>query len=254
MPEKKKIIANEIIELDQVSSTNDYAYQLALDGKQEGCVVVATEQTTGKGRLGRKWDSPAYLGLWFSIILRPTAQAPAATLYPFFASVAIVKTIQKLFSLTPDVKWPNDLLINQKKFCGILTEAAFERQQIKFLILGIGINTNQTPADFLPEMRAVSTSIRQEIGEWVNNQMFLQQLLTQLDSYYSIVLKQGFAPIINLWKSFCRSLGQTIALKQPETTMKGIFHNLDQDGSLILRQENGQLVKILSGDLDYLKK
>ncbi|MBN2092146.1 biotin--[acetyl-CoA-carboxylase] ligase [candidate division KSB1 bacterium] len=254
MPEKMKKIGNELIELDRIPSTNDYAFKLALDGKKEGCVVIATEQTAGKGRLGRKWDAPAYLGLWFSIILRPPAPTTAATLYPFFASVAIVKAIQKLFHLTPDVKWPNDLLLNQKKFCGILTEAAFEQQKIKFLVLGIGINTNQTPEDFLPELRKYSTSIRHEIGEWINNQMLFHELLAQLNLYYSIVRQQGFAPILKLWKSFCQSLGQTIALKQPEETMKGIFHNLDPDGGLILRQEDGRLVKILSGDLDFLKK
>jgi BirA family biotin operon repressor/biotin-[acetyl-CoA-carboxylase] ligase len=253
MPEKMKKIGNDLIELDRVSSTNDYAFKLALAGQKEGCVVLANEQIAGKGRLGRRWDSPAGLGLWFSIVLRPPAPATMASLYPFFASVAIVKVIQKLFNLTSDVKWPNDLLLNQKKFCGILTEAVFEKQKVKFLILGIGINTNQEPADFLPEMRMSATSIRHETGNWIDQQHLLQELLAQLDTYYSIVLEEGFSPILNLWKSFCPSFGQTIALKQLDETMKGIFHNLDPDGSLILRQEDGRLIKILSGDLNYFK-
>lgn len=254
MPEMMKKIGNEVIKFDRITSTNDYAFKLAQEGKPEGCVIIANEQTAGKGRLGRRWISPAGLGLWFSIILRPPAPATIATLFPFFVSVAIVNAIENLFHLIPDVKWPNDLLLNQRKFCGILTEAAFERQRIKFLVLGIGINTNQTAADFLPEIRKQSTSLRQEIGVWINHQVLLQEILAQLNYYYEIVQKQGFALIIEQWKSFCTSLGQIISLRQTEKTTNGIFHDLDQDGSLILQQVDGRLVKIFSGDYDYLIK
>lgn len=250
MAATNKIIGNRLIILDSVSSTNEYAWQLAAEGIPEGCVVRAQVQTAGKGRLGRRWLSQNELGLWFSVILRPSISASYACLIPFFASIAVRKSIQACFQLMPHVKWPNDLLIDYKKICGILSEARFESQHLDYIILGIGLNLHHRLNDFPPDLqkKAASLAMFAEIPQ--DTSFFFEHLLKNLNSFYKLIQQHKFALIIELWKSFCTDLGQTIHLNQNNKIVSGVFHDLAEDGALVLKQGE-KLVRIVAGDLEY---
>jgi len=246
-------IGNRIIRLKSVRSTNDYAYQLAARGMPEGCIVVAEEQTAGKGRLGRQWNSPRQQGLWFSVILRPLIPSRLVTLFPFLASVAVAQSIQTCFQITPHLKWPNDLLINHKKIGGILTEAATESNVIKFIILGIGINVYQQPEDFPPALRAKAGSISLFTTREIDLNQFFRQIQQDFNSDYSLAQKHGFTPILKRWKSLCKELHQPITLHHNNQILSGIFYDLAVDGGLLLQQPN-RLIKIVAGEIQFEKE
>lgn len=248
MPTSDRLIGNQIIHLAHVDSTNNYAYRLAVEGAPEGVLVLADEQSAGRGRRGKNWYSTPGLGLWFSCILRPNLPASMATVFPFFASVALIQSIKTFFPLNPQVKWPNDLLVNQKKLAGILSEVTFEMQQIKFIILGIGINVNQSAADFPENIRERAISLAQAIGTPLDTHDFLNQVRFDLDRYYQMLKQRGFGPIRSLWKANCPDLGRLIEIRQAHTLFKGIFQDLAPDGSLILQQSDGTKIRITSGE------
>lgn len=248
MPNDSKIIGNQIIRLVTVPSTNSYSFDLARQGMAEGCVVRAANQTAGKGRLGRCWDSQANQGLWFSFILRPQFAVSQVGLIPFFVSVAVAESVKSCLNLTVQVKWPNDLLFNGKKICGILSEAEFEKQQLKFLIIGVGLNVSHQPDDFPPELRAKAGSLRMFTEAVIDSELLFEQILYDLNFYYHRIRHEGFGFILEIWKSFCDCLGKPVEVHQQTQILKGIFHNLAPDGSLLLKQGT-EIVRVLAGDL-----
>jgi BirA family biotin operon repressor/biotin-[acetyl-CoA-carboxylase] ligase len=253
MPSTDKIIGNRIIRLATVPSTNTFAFRLAQEGTPEGCVVRADQQTAGRGRLGRRWDSRANLGLWFSFILRPEFPASQACLIPFFVSAALVESVQTCFQITPQVKWPNDLLFNGKKICGILSEAEFEKQQLKFLVVGVGINLWHLPEDFPPELRSKAGALQMFTDLPIDPEAFFQQILDDLNFFYDQVRQKGFDLILEIWKSFCDSLGKPIEVRQHSQLLTGVFHDLAPDGSLLLKCGR-EIIRVLAGDVKSVKE
>jgi len=243
-------IGSQIIRLDSVASTNDYAHQLALQGMAEGCVVIARQQIAGKGRFNRKWDSQNDLGLWFSIIFRPPISARHATIFPFFTSVALVHSLKTHLDLTVQLKWPNDLLINKKKIGGILSEVEFNRRFVKFVIIGIGINLFHSPNDFPAELQQKAGSLSMFSKAPLATGSLFETILADLNHYYKIVNRDGFETIIREWKTNCPYFKQTIQLRQSTRKIQGSFHDLAPDGSLILQQGN-ELLKISAGDIEF---
>lgn len=153
-------IGRDIRVFRETTSTNDSTERLARDGVAEGVVVFAESQTKGRGRLGRRWSSPAGKGLWFSILLRPKISPQAVTQITIASAVSLRRAIKNVTGLTPEIKWPNDLLLNGLKIAGILTELSSEPDAIKHVILGIGVDVNLTSEDFPEELRTVATSLR----------------------------------------------------------------------------------------------
>src|SRR5580698_6118454 len=162
---KTKIIGRDIQVFEETSSTNDVVEKLARDGVREGAVVFAESQTKGRGRLGRKWISPARKGLWFSILLRPAMRPATVTQLTIAAATALFRAIHLQTGLTPEIKWPNDILIRGKKVAGILTELSAELDKVKYVILGIGLDVNLGAGEFPPELRKLATSLKIESGQ-----------------------------------------------------------------------------------------
>ncbi len=158
---RTKILGHPFLYFRELASTNDMAKELAMRGTREGTVVVVETQTSGRGRLKRKWISPQG-GLWLSIILRPRIQSKHAPKLTLMASVAVAKTLSKLFPLKVEIKWPNDILINHKKVCGILTEAKTKGEALNFVIVGIGINANFDVNTLPVYLRDSSTTLKEE--------------------------------------------------------------------------------------------
>jgi len=245
-----KVLGKEVISYKKVDSTNDIAYELAEKKMKEGTVVFADEQAHGKGRHGRQWVSPPKGGVYMSCILRPDMAPSEIPKITLMAAVAVAKAIRVLTGLTATIKWPNDILIDGKKVCGILTEMKAEQDSIDFIVLGIGINVN-TSAKALPK---TATSIGAELraagkDEQVSRIELAKNVLETLEKYYNVLTKNGASPIIEEWKELSAMIGSRIKVVLPKRTFEGLAHDLDRDGALIVRSDSGVLEKVSSGDI-----
>lgn len=244
-----RVIGRDIRVFQETNSTNDLADRLARDGVEEGTVVFAEKQSRGRGRMGRLWASPPGLGLWFSVILRPRLTPQAATQLTIAAATAARRAIQRITGLEPDIKWPNDLLLDGRKTAGILTEMGAELDKIKYLIIGIGVNVNLTEADFPQELRRVATSLRTTLGRPIHRPELAAQLLRELDEDYARVTSGHFDSVAEEWSRHCRTLGQRVAILQGDRRLEGRAEGLDHDGALLLRNARGRLERIIGGDV-----
>src|SRR5882762_5684300 len=159
---KTKVVGRDIRVFEETTSTNDVIEKLARDGVKEGVVVFAESQTKGRGRLGRKWISPAKKGLWFSVLLRPNLRPQEITQLTVASATALRRAIQSHTGLKPEIKWPNDVLVHGKKVAGILTELSGELDHVRYVILGIGVDVNLSPGEFPPDLRKLATSLKAE--------------------------------------------------------------------------------------------
>ncbi|HHY46943.1 MAG TPA: biotin--[acetyl-CoA-carboxylase] ligase [Firmicutes bacterium] len=187
--------------LDQVDSTNRLAQSLASEGAPEGTVVWARHQTSGRGRLGRSWSSPAGKGLWFSIVLTPAVSPATVSQIPLVAAVAVARSVVRVTQLTPRIKWPNDIMIGRRKVCGILAESRVQGDTLEYVILGIGLNTNATAGDFPPELTTTATSLFLETGKPVDDIALLANILNEIELWYDLWLERGFGPIQEAWQA-----------------------------------------------------
>ncbi|MDR6224459.1 biotin--[acetyl-CoA-carboxylase] ligase [Desmospora profundinema] len=233
----------------QVASTQPLAHEWAREGAAEGSLVITEEQTQGRGRLGRIWHSPPYSGIWMSLVLRPAiplTQAPQLTL---MASVAVTRALRRVTGLDIRIKWPNDLLIDGKKICGILTELRGEQDQVQYVVLGMGINVNVTP-DFWPEeLKGKGTSLAIAGGRTYRRVELITAILKELEGIYEGFLTHGFEPIRILWEEYAAMLGTTIRAHTPHGEVTGEAIGLDPTGALILRQGDTK-IPIFSSDID----
>ncbi|WP_335869692.1 biotin--[acetyl-CoA-carboxylase] ligase [Bacillus sp. 2205SS5-2] len=234
---------------DSVESTQKLAHILVHDHVPEGTIVIAEEQTAGRGRLMRKWDSPKYTGIWMSVILRPNLPPQKAPQFTLISAVAVVQAIRELTDVEAEIKWPNDLLINGKKITGILTELVAESDKINAVIIGIGINVNQQVESFSEEIKDVATSIRLEGGKPVSRAALVQQILLKLEKYYSLYMREGFYPIKLLWESYAISIGKDIMARTMNETIYGKAMGITDEGVLLVREESGEIREIYSADI-----
>src|SRR5580692_3422680 len=234
---KTKIIGRDIQVFEQTTSTNDVVEKLARDGVREGAVVFAESQTKGRGRLGRKWMSPARKGLWFSILLRPNLRPQEITQLTVASATALRRAIVSQTRLQPEIKWPNDILIGGKKVAGILTEMSAELDRVRHVIPGIGIDVNQDAGEFPPELRKIATSLKIERGESLSRAALAIEVLRELDREYFRVCAGKFSDVANEWEEHCGTIGKEVTVQIGDCKIRGCAESLDDDGSLILRTE-----------------
>lgn len=244
-----QIIGRKVFYCDSVSSTNDLARELARKGAGEGSLVVAEEQTGGKGRLGRGWYSPKYKGIWFSLLLYPPVNPSEASQVTMMAAVALASAIRDETGIVAGIKWPNDLLVGGKKICGILTEMSAEMERINHLVLGAGINANQDQTDFPEEVRSTATSLKVEAGRTVSRVRLLQASLAEFERWYRIWLAQGFSPVLARWKEMSISLNCPVRIHTLNKSWDGWAEDVDEDGALLLRLPDGGLQRLVSGEV-----
>jgi len=237
-----------------LNSTNSKAYQLGLNGAKEGEVVIAESQEKGRGRLGRRWFSPPFLNLYISVILRPKILPHQAPLITLMAAVATADAIEKFSGLPPIIKWPNDILLRDRKVAGLLNEIHSEMDRIHFVILGIGVNLNMDGKMFSKEIRTVATSLKIEIGRRVSRKAFLQFLLLELEAWYSIFLKEGSSPVLKAWRERAQIKGRRVKVTSFGETLAGVAVDVDSDGALILKTEDGKRKRVVAGDVEYSKE
>ena len=251
---KTKWMGKTIHHFHIIDSTNSKAYELALNGAEEGEVVIAESQKKGKGRLGREWFSPLFSNLYLSVILRPKIPPYRASLITLMAAVATADAIQNFSSLEPLIKWPNDILLRAKKVAGLLNEIHSEMDRIHFVILGIGVNLNTDRKMFAREIREVATSLKIEMGQAISRKTFLPCLLQELEKWYEIFLKEGANPVLKAWRDRAQIKGRPVKVTSFGETLVGIAIDVDSDGALILETEHGEQKRVVAGDVEYQAK
>ena len=245
---KTALVGRKVICYDAVDSTNLVLKKLAREGAEDGTVVVADSQGTGRGRMERAFFSPPGKGIWVSILLRPTflpQDAPKCTL---MAAVAVARAMEA-FGLRAEIKWPNDILHDGRKLVGILTEMSAEMDRVNYVVIGIGINVNIAPEDFPAELRAIATSLMQVKGAPMPRVAFLQELLRALDDLYTSVQHEGFAPVLAAWREYAVTLGQEVRVIGPAgEAFEGVAADIDAEGALLVDTAEGRR-RVLAGDV-----
>jgi BirA family transcriptional regulator, biotin operon repressor / biotin---[acetyl-CoA-carboxylase] ligase len=246
---KTRVVGRDIRVFLETTSTNDVAEKLARDGVKEGVVVFAEAQTRGRGRLGRRWISPARTGLWFSVLLRPQLRPELVTQLTIASATALIRAIRGQTELRPEVKWPNDILLGGKKVAGILTELRGELDTVNYVILGIGVDVNLTTPDFPSELRPVATSLRLERGRPVDRAALAASILRELDEDYARATGGGFEALADEWQSQCTTIGREVTIQVGDRKVHGRAESLDSSGALLLRTLHGHLERISGGDV-----
>lgn len=220
---------------NRISSTNEFAKRIARRGAPAGTLVLADAQTSGRGRHGRRWESPPDHGLWFSFIMRSQATAKQLGLLPLLIGGAIVEELEGLFDRAFHVKWPNDVLSGGKKICGILCEAQFTPPTIDYIVVGIGLNVNQRLDDFPAALRENAQSLSMVMEKSLDRKALLIRLLGSLDRAF---FSTDRLPVhkLQLWKNACAELGKIITLRHGSEHMTGVFENVSEQGELVLRR------------------
>ncbi|MCK5553721.1 MAG: biotin--[acetyl-CoA-carboxylase] ligase [Deltaproteobacteria bacterium] len=246
-----QLLGKKIHVFDELDSTNLEAYRMAREGGEEGEVVVADRQLRGKGRLGRQWLSPPGVNLYVSIILRPPIVVRNAPLITLMAAIATVKATKGISGLQPQIKWPNDLLINNKKVAGLLNEMKCKAGKVEFIVLGIGINVNMTLEVVPEEMRSTATSLREELGYDISRVEFLSALLREVEREYQAFLTGEPGRILRQWEEFSQMVGKFVEMRSFNEVIRGKVKGIDSNGSLLLSTPDGSERRVIAGDISH---
>jgi BirA family biotin operon repressor/biotin-[acetyl-CoA-carboxylase] ligase len=246
------VLGRRIIYRTETGSTNIDAYRLAEEGAAEGTVVLADCQTSGKGRLGRRWESPSGVNLYCSVVLRPQLLPHEAPQLTFLSAVAVARAIKLKTGLQPAIKWPNDLLIKGRKVAGLLNEMNAETDRVGFVILGIGVNLNMRSDQFPPDLRYPATSLLIESGSPVARQEFALCLLQEIDREYARFQECGFGPVREDWACYCNAFGREVQVDAGARCQRGAFAGIDDDGALLIQLPDGRYERVMSGDVTVL--
>jgi BirA family transcriptional regulator, biotin operon repressor / biotin---[acetyl-CoA-carboxylase] ligase len=236
---------------DEVDSTSDRAKALAEEGAAHGEVVIAERQTSGRGRRGRPWVSPPGRNVYLSAILRPDLPPSRAPELTLVASLAVCDALRQA-GVAAGIKWPNDVLVGERKIAGILLELAAEPERVHWLVLGVGVNVNARAEDFPEELRGEATSILIERGEPAPRALFVAALLTGLEAWVDVHDEQGFAPIRDAWRARSVTLGREVSVRADERELVGTAEDIDEQGALLVRDRSG-VHRILAGDVHLLR-
>ncbi|ASS75265.1 biotin--[acetyl-CoA-carboxylase] ligase [Tumebacillus algifaecis] len=246
------LLGQSIVYRETIDSTNNLARELANNGAIEGTLVIADEQQQGRGRRGRDWFSPPQSGVWMSLILRPELPLAHAAQITLVTAIALARALTRLTGVQAGIKWPNDILFNQKKCCGILTEMHAEFDQIHHLVLGIGINVNIPQADFPADIEHIATSLQAVKGTPIARAKVVQTVLEELEPLYrQYVADGGFGTLREEWKAHNITLGNNIIAHTAQGTIEGRALDIDEFGVLLIELPDGAHKKIYSADIMF---
>lgn len=240
-----EFIGADIIHFDSIDSTNNYAKSIAND-KLNGTIVISEEQVNGRGRLGKCWHSKKYEGIWMSIILKPNILPMDAPFLTLIAGASIVKALNNL-SINASIKWPNDIIINGKKVCGILTELSAEIERINYVILGIGINVKTL--DFPEDVINIATSIHKE-GYDVSRVDIIRSIISEFEKLYILYVKNNDKEeTLNICRKYSAIIGKDIYIIKNDTREKVRCLDINENGNLVISDKNGNTKEVMSGEV-----
>lgn len=232
-----------------IGSTNERARELAEEGAPEGTIVVSEEQKVGKGRLGREWVSPEG-GIWMSLVLRPEVHPSEAPVLTLCGGVAVATAIRGI-GLEATLKWPNDVLVQDLKVCGLLTEMSGDMDRVTYIVMGFGVNANFRSSDLPEPVRAQATTLLDARGSPVDRKALVSSILAEFESLY---LKGGTGAIIERWKDLTSTIGKRVRMTTPRGTIEGLAKDVGPDGALVVELDSGDLETIYSGDCQHLRR
>jgi BirA family biotin operon repressor/biotin-[acetyl-CoA-carboxylase] ligase len=244
-------LIKKFIVFDEIDSTNIKAKELAINGEEEGTVIISQIQKKGKGRFDRKWESPQG-GVYLSIILRPKSSPEKSMLISLLTAIVIAKTISS-YNLSPKIKWPNDIRVGGKKIAGVLIESEADQNRLKYIVIGMGINLNIKLQNLSYIIRKNSTSLLEEIGTSSDYFDFLESLLMNFDYYYNIFINNKFERIILDWKNLSDTIGKKVIINPSLNPIEGEVIGIDESGFLIVSIETDKHKTISSGELIYFE-
>jgi BirA family transcriptional regulator, biotin operon repressor / biotin---[acetyl-CoA-carboxylase] ligase len=249
-----KFIGLPLYYYPEIGSTNDEAFRLGNSGAPEGAAVIADSQTKGKGRLQRVWHSPSGSNIYTSILLRPKFGPERAPQISIAAGVAVAETLSDYCPDQIQLKWPNDVLLNNKKVCGILSQIKTSANGIGFVILGIGINVNILYDQLPSDIRNIATSMAIETGREIDRVELIIGLYENMAKWYKQLTQEGFGAVKEKWLNLAPMIGRKVQVMFHQEVISGEALGLDEDGSLIILTVNNEKVKVSAGDATILKE
>ncbi|MDA8433147.1 MAG: biotin--[acetyl-CoA-carboxylase] ligase [Nitrospiraceae bacterium] len=247
-------IWERLLFFDSVDSTNQRGLALpASDLPDQGAVLIAESQTSGRGRRGRNWISTPYRNIYLSAIFSSAALPDDATLLSLLAAVSGAWALRITTGLEVRVKWPNDLMVNNRKIGGILSELRFGSGRPGRAVIGIGINVNSEAGDFPEELREVATSVRVETGDMGSREGIIIEVLKQLEAWHGRLMAEGGTPVLKEWKRLSSTLGKKVRVALADEVVSGIAEAIDEGGMLIVRPRSGESRRISAGDVTELR-
>ena len=249
-----KFIGRPLYYYPEIGSTNDEAFRLGIAGAPEGTAVIADSQTKGKGRLQRVWHSPPGSNIYTSILLRPNYSPDQAPQISIAAGVAVAEIINEYCPGQVQLKWPNDVLLNKKKVCGILAQMKTSADVIDFVVVGMGINVNIGYNQLPQDIRTIATSLAIETGREIARLELIISLYENLAKWYKELTQRGFDAIKEKWLNLAPMINQDVQIMFRNGGVRGKALGLDDDGSLIILTANNETVKVSAGDATILKE
>lgn len=249
-----KWLGRTIIHRTTTESTQFVAHEAARDGAKHGTVIIADEQTKGKGRMNREWHSSKDQGIWLSIILRPELLPYLAAQLTLLTATVLADVVAKHASIKPQIKWPNDILIEQKKLSGILTEMQAEQDQIQYVVIGIGMNVNQELSELPDDIQNKATSLQIETGQRWDIKALIQEILQSFEVAYEEYIAKGFPPVKSKWESYGFKIGEMIQIKTMQDSWQSEFLGIAEDGALIATMRDGQPKNLYSAEIEWFKE
>lgn len=247
---RSAVFGHRIVYYPTIGSTNDRALDLAAAGEPEGVVVLAEEQTGGRGRRDRTWDSRARLGIYVSLILRPDVTASRAPLFTFTAAVAVAEALRDTCRLQAGIKWPNDVVVGRRKIAGILGETRGSDPQVREMVMGMGVNVNQRPEDFGDALGDRATSVRVEGGAAVDRAPILAAILEGFERRYGRLLRGGSADLLKEWEALSAiPRGRRVVVEGPGGRCEGEVAGVDEEGALLLEEAGGAARRVPFGEI-----
>ena len=244
-----RVIGRVLRVVDEVGSTNDEAMAAGHAGEREGLAIIADRQGSGRGRLGRVWASPAGLGLYTSILVRPDVPPPQAPFLTIVAALATADAIRSASRLEPKLKWPNDVLVDGLKIAGVLAEMATVGQRVDHAVIGIGINVHHTLADFPADVRTTATSIDLASGQWTARGAVAAALYNALDRRYAVFMAGDTRALLAEARARTITLGRSVTVVAGSERWQATALDLDADGALLVRDTDGRIRRVLAGDV-----
>lgn len=245
---KTSLIGNDIRYYSELESTNNTAREIA-KGVPEGTVIIAETQKNGRGRMGTKWQS-APGGIWLSLVLHPSIPLENLSKITLVAGIAVTNALRGI-GVDARIKWPNDVLVNGKKICGILTEVSAEIGKVDYVVLGIGVNVNVKLSGLKDEIRRNSTSIANETGKPIDRTSFLASLLYELEQQYIRFKTRQFAEIVDEWINLSDTIGRNVKVMTPTMIFEGKAVGITEKGALVVLDNNNKKHEIIAGNCRY---
>jgi BirA family transcriptional regulator, biotin operon repressor / biotin---[acetyl-CoA-carboxylase] ligase len=251
---RTRLLGQTCYGFEVLASTNASIHAHGRRGDPEGTIVLADEQTAGRGQADRVWISPPRCNLYVSVLLRPSIASTQAPLISLLAAVALVDTLAQEGAVC-GIKWPNDILIRQRKVAGILTEMETYHDTVQFVVVGIGVNVNMTQEqlqEYLGPIAETATSLRVSLGRELSREGLLAAFMGNLEDWYNRFITHGATILQEAWEARSAMRGRRITAYTPEAPREGIAEGIDQGGRLRLRQDDGTLVTLTSATVRFL--